>query len=208
MTRYTYMVKSTRPRILRRFSMFLVLVLPLLHCSPTTYIPPNTSGIETLSNTIEYEQNAEDIWTKLSHYISQSSYGLDSLDAKNYYAELSFISKRFHKYLDGGTLDGGGFNGYKGDFLELVLPTDDYKSTLSCKIRIQLTQNNLSTTTLSFLVSYETIYAKTKNNVLSEYKFDSQKPILISSENPAINFTIVPSFLLEKQLYESFSKFH
>lgn len=208
MTRYTYMVKSTRTRILRRFSMFLVLVLPLLHCSPTTYIPPNTSGIETLSNTIEYEQNAEDIWTKLSHYISQSSYGLDSLDAKNYYAELSFISKRFHKYLDGGTLDEGGFNGYKGDFLELVLPTNDYKSTLTCKIHIQLTQNNLSTTTLRFLVSYETIYAKTKNNVLSEYKFDSQKPILISSENPAINFTIVPSFLLEKQLYESFSKFH
>ncbi len=208
MTRYTYMVKSTWTRILRRFSMFLVLVLPLLHCSPTTYIPPNTSGIQTLSNTIEYEQNAEDIWTKLSHYISQSSYGLDSLDAKNYYAELSFISKRFHKYLDGGTLDEGGFNGYKGDFLELVLPTNDYKSTLTCKIRIQLTQNNLSTTTLRFLVSYETIYAKTKNNVLSEYKFDSQKPILISSENPAINFTIVPSFLLEKQLYESFSKFH
>ena len=208
MTRYTYMVKSTRTRILRRFSMFLVLVLPLLHCSPTTYIPPNTSGIQTLSNTIEYEQNAEDIWTKLSHYISQSSYGLDSLDAKNYYAELSFTSKRFHKYLDGGTLDEGGFNGYKGDFLELVLPTDDYKSTLTCKIRIQLTQNNLSTTTLSFLVSYETIYAKTKNNVLSEYKFDSQKPILISSEDPTINFTIVPSFLLEKQLYESFSKFH
>lgn len=208
MTRYTYMVKSTRTRILRRFSMFLVLVLPLLHCSPTTYIPPDTSGIQTLSNTIEYEQNAEDIWTKLSHYISQSSYGLDSLDAKNYYAELSFISKRFHKYLDGGTLDESGFNGYKGDFLELVLPTDDYKSTLSCKIRIQLTQNNLSTTTLSFLVSYETIYAKTKNNVLSEYKFDSQKPILISSEDPAINFTIAPSFVLEKQLYESFSKFH
>ncbi|MEC8141838.1 MAG: hypothetical protein VX062_07160 [Bacteroidota bacterium] len=202
------MVKSTRTRILRRFSMFLVLVLPLLHCSPTTYIPPDTSGIQTLSNTIEYEQNAEDIWTKLSHYISQSSYGLDSLDAKNYYAELSFISKRFHKYLDGGTLDEGGFNGYKGDFLELVLPTNDYKSTLTCKIRIQLTQNNLSTTTLRFLVSYETIYAKTKNNVLSEYKFDSQKPILISSENPAINFTIVSSFLLEKQLYESFSKFH
>ena len=208
MTRYTYMVKSTRTRILRRFSMFLILVLPLLHCSPTTYIPPDTSCIQTLSNTIEYEQNAEDIWTKLSHYISQSSYGLDSLDAKNYYAELSFISKRFHKYLDGGTLDEGGFNGYKGDFLELVLPTNDYKSTLTCKIRIQLTQNNLSTTTLRFLVSYETIYAKTKNNVLSEYKFDSQKPILISSENPAINFTIVPSFLLEKQLYESFSKFH
>ena len=130
MTRYTYMVKSTRTRILRRFSMFLVLVLPLLHCSPTTYIPPDTSGIQTLSNTIEYEQNAEDIWTKLSHYISQSSYGLDSLDAKNYYAELSFISKRFHKYLDGGTLDEGGFNGYKGDFLELVLPTNDYKSCL------------------------------------------------------------------------------
>ena len=188
--------------------MFLILVVPLLHCSPTTYIPPDRSGIQTLSNTIEYEQNAEDIWTKLSHYISQSSYGLDSLDAKNYYAELSFISKRFHKYLDGGTLDEGGFNGYKGDFLELVLPTDDYKSTLTCKIRIQLTQNNLSTTTLSFLVSYETIYAKTKNNVLSEYKFDSQKPILISSEDPTINFTIVPSFLLEKQLYESFSKFH
>jgi len=208
MTRYTYMVKSTEARILRRFSMFLILVVPLLHCSPTTYIPPDTSGIKTLSNTIEYEQNAEDIWTKLSHYISQSSYGLDSLDAKNYYAELSFISKRFHKYLNGGTLDEGGFNGYKGDFLELVLPTDDYKSTLTCKIRIQLTQNNLSTTTLSFLVSYETIYAKTKNNVLSKYKFDSQKPILISSEDPTINFTIVPSFLLEKQLYESFSKFH
>ena len=208
MTRYTYMVKSTEARILRRFSMFLILVVPLLHCSPTTYIPPDTSGIKTLSNTIEYEQNAKDIWTKLSHYISQSSYGLDSLDAKNYYAELSFISKRFHKYLNGGTLDEGGFNGYKGDFLELVLPTDDYKSTLTCKIRIQLTQNNLSTTTLSFLVSYETIYAKTKNNVLSKYKFDSQKPILISSEDPTINFTIVPSFLLEKQLYESFSKFH
>ena len=202
------MVKSTETRILHRFSMFLILVVPLLHCSPTTYIPPDRSGIQTLSNTIEYEQNAEDIWTKLSHYISHSSYGLDSLDAKNYYAELSFISKRFHKYLDGGTLDEGGFNGYKGDFLELVLPTDDYKSTLTCKIRIQLTQNNLSTTTLSFLVSYETIYAKTKNNVLSEYKFDSQKPILISSEDPTINFTIVPSFLLEKQLYESFSKFH
>lgn len=208
MTRYTYMVKSTEARILRRFSMFLILVVPLLHCSPTTYIPPDTSGIKTLSNTIEYEQNAKDIWTKLSHYISQSSYGLDSLDAKNYYAELSFISKRFHKYLDGGTLNESGFNGYKGDFLELVLPTDDYKSTLTCKIRIQLTQNNLSTTTLSFLVSYETIYAKTKNNVLSKYKFDSQKPILISSEDPTINFTIVPSFLLEKQLYESFSKFH
>ena len=166
MTKYTYMVKSTEARILCRFSMFLVLVLPLLHCSPTTYIPPDTSGIQTLSNTIEYEQNAEDIWTKLSHYISQSSYGLDSLDAKNYYAELSFISKRFHKYLNGGTLDEGGFNGYKGDFLELVLPTDDYKSTLTCKILIQLTQNNLSTTTLSFLVNYETIYAKTKNKVL------------------------------------------
>ena len=202
------MVKSTETRILHRFSMFLILVVPLLHCSPTTYIPPDRSGIQTLSNTIEYEQNAEDIWTKLSHYISQSSYGLDSLDAKNYYAELSFISKRFHKYLDGGTLDEGGFNGYKGDFLELVLPTNDYKSTLTCKIHIQLTQNNLSTTTLRFLVSYETIYAKTKNNVLSEYKFDSQKPILISSEDPTINFTIVPSFLLEKQLYESFSKFH
>ena len=202
------MVKSTETRILHRFSMFLILVVPLLHCSPTTYIPPDRSGIQTLSNTIEYEQNAEDIWTKLSHYISQSSYGLDSLEAKNYYAELSLLSKRFHKYLDGGTLDEGGFNGYKGDFLELVLPTDDYKSTLTCKIRIQLTQNNLSTTTLSFLVSYETIYAKTKNNVLSEYKFDSQKPILISSEDPTINFTIVPSFLLEKQLYESFSKFH
>lgn len=202
------MVKSTWTRILHRFPMFLILVVPLLHCSPTTYIPPDRSGIQTLSNTIEYEQNVEDIWTKLSHYISQSSYGLDSLDAKKYYAELSFISKRFHKYLDGGTLDEGGFNGYKGDFLELVLPTDDYKSTLTCKIRIQLTQNNLSTTTLSFLVSYETIYAKTKNNVLSEYKFDSQKPILISSEDPTINFTIVPSFLLEKQLYESFSKFH
>ena len=202
------MAKSTETRILHRFSMFLILVVPLLHCSPTTYIPPDRSGIQTLSNTIEYEQNAEDIWTKLSHYISQSSYGLDSLDAKNYYAELSFISKQFHKYLDGGTLDEGGFNGYKGDFLELVLPTDDYKSTLTCKIRIKLTQNNLSTTTLSFLVGYETIYAKTKNNVLSEYKFDSKKPILISSEDPTINFTIVPSFLLEKQLYESFSKFH
>lgn len=208
MTRYTCMIKSTEARILCRFSMFLILVVPLLHCSPTSYIPPDTSGIQTLSNTIEYEQHAEDIWTKLSHYISQSSYGLDSLDAKNYYAELSFVSKRFHKYIDGGILDEGGFNGYKGDLLELVLPTDDFKSTLTCKIRIQLIQNNLSTTTLSFLVSYETIYAKTKNNVLSEYKFDSQKPILISSEDPAINFTIVPSFLLEKQLYESFSKFH
>ncbi len=208
MIRFTYMVKSIEARILCRFSMFLIFVVPLLQCSPTAYIPPDTSGIQTLSNTIEYEQYAEEIWTKLSHYISQSSYGLDSLDAKNYYAELSFVSKRFHKYLDGGFLNESGFNGYKGDFLELVLPTGDYKSTLTCNISIQLTQNNLSTTTLSFLVSYETMYAKTKKNVLSQYKFDSQNPMLISSEDPAINFTILPSFLLEKQLYKSFSKFH
>ena len=208
MIRHMCMVKSTKGRILCRFPMFLILVLPLLHCSPTTYIPPDTSGIQTLSNKIEYKQSTEDIWTKLSNYISQSSYGLDSLDAKNYYAELSFVSKRFHKYLDGGILDEGGFNGYKGQFLELILPTDDYKSTLTCKIHIQLTQSNLNITILSFFVSYETIYAKTKKNVLSEYKFDSQNPILISSEDPAINFTIAPSFLLEKQLYQSFSKFH
>tara|TARA_Y200000002_G_scaffold361417_1_gene347495 strand:- start:12033 stop:12593 length:561 start_codon:yes stop_codon:yes gene_type:complete len=185
----------------------MLILTPLLHCSPTVYTPPTTSSYQDYPRTIEYEQSVEDIWAKLTDYISQSSYGLDSLDVENYYAELRFESKQFHKFLDGGVLDEGGFNGYEGDLLELILPTDDFKTTLTCSIHIQLSRKNLSSTTLSYIVKYETVYAKRKKKVLSEYKFDSQNPIHISTEDSAMSYTIASSYLLEKQLYQTFSNF-
>jgi hypothetical protein len=171
------------------------------------YTPPTTSSNQDFPRTIEYDQSVEDIWAKLTDYISQSSYGLDSLDAENYYAELRFVSKQFHKYLDGGVLDEGGFNGYEGDLLELILPTDDFKSTLTCRIHIQLSRVNLSSTTLSYIVKYETRYAKRKRKILSEYNFDSRSPLGISTEDSTISYTIAPSYFLENQLYQSFSDF-
>lgn len=200
-------ITPTEPPLFRRFYLYLLLFTPLLNCSPTVYTPPDTSEINTYPLTIEYEQSVEDIWAKLTDYIGQSSYGLDSLDTVNYYAELSFVTKQFHKYLDGGTLDEGGFNGYKGDYLELILPTDEYKSILTCTIRIQLSRKNLSTTTLTYIVSYETLYAKRKRKVLSQFEFDSQKPVQITTEDSAMSYTIAPSLLLEKQLFQSFSTF-
>jgi len=196
---------SSDTKLIRRLCLYILFLTPLLHCSPTVYTPPTTSGNQVYPRTIEYDQSVENIWAKLTDYISQSSYGLDSLDAENYYAELSFVTKQFHKFLDGGDLDEGGFNGYEGDLLELILPTDDFKSTLTCSIHIQLSRENLSSTTLSYIVKYETVYAKRK--VLNEYKFDSQNPIHISTGDSAMSYTIVPSYLLEKQLYQTFSNF-
>ena len=196
---------SSDTKLIRRLCLYMLFLTPLLHCSPTVYTPPTTSGNQVYPRTIEYDQSVENIWAKLIDYISQSSYGLDSLDAENYYAELSFVTKQFHKFLDGGDLDEGGFNGYEGDLLELILPTDDFKSTLTCSIHIQLSRENLSSTTLSYIVKYETVYAKRK--VLNEYKFDSQNPIHISTGDSAMSYTIVPSYLLEKQLYQTFSNF-
>jgi len=185
----------------------MLFLTPLLHCSPIVYTPPTTLGNQNYPRTIEYDQSVENIWAKLTDYISQSSYGLDSLDAENYYAELRFVTKQFHKFLDGGDLDEGGFNGYEGDLLELILPTDDFKSTLTCSIHIQLSRENFSSTTLSYIVKYEIVYAKRKRKVLNEYKFDSQNPIHISTGDSAMSYTIVPSYLLEKQLYQTFSNF-
>ena len=199
--------KYSGTNLIRRLCLYMLFLTPLLHCSPTVYTPPTTSGNQDYPRTIEYDQSVEDIWAKLSDYISQSSYGLDSLDAENYYAELRFVSKQFHKYLDGGVLDEGGFNGYEGDLLELILPTDDFKSTLTCSIHIQLSRENLNSTTLNYIVKYETVYAKRKRKILSEYKFDSQRPIRISREDSAMSYTIAPSYFLENQLYQSFSDF-
>jgi hypothetical protein len=199
--------KYSGTNLIRRLCLYMLFLTPLLHCSPTVYTPPTTSGNQDYPRTIEYDQSVEDIWAKLSDYISQSSYGLDSLDAENYYAELRFVSKQFHKYLDGGVLDEGGFNGYEGDLLELILPTDDFKSTLTCSIHIQLSRENLNSTTLNYIVKYETVYAKRKRKILSEYKFDSQRPIRISREDSAVSYTIAPSYFLENQLYQSFSDF-
>ena len=199
--------KSSGTKLIRRLCLYMLFLTPLLHCSPTVYTPPTTSSNQDFPRTIEYDQSVEDIWAKLTDYISQSSYGLDSLDAENYYAELRFVSKQFHKFLDGGVLDEGGFNGYEGDLLELILPTDDFKSTLTCSIRIQLSRENLSSTTLSYIVTYETVYAKRKRKVLSEYTLDSQNPIYISTEDSAMSYTIAPSYLLEKQLFQTFSNF-
>ena len=196
---------SSDTKLIRRLCLYMLFLTPLLHCSPTVYTPPTTSGNQVYPRTIVYDQSVENIWAKLTDYISQSSYGLDSLDAENYYAELRFVTKQFHKFLDGGDLDEGGFNGYEGDLLELILPTDDFKSTLTCSIHIQLSRENLSSTTLSYIVKYETVYAKRK--VLNEYKFDSQNPIHISTGDSAMSYTIVPSYLLEKQLYQTFSNF-
>ena len=198
---------SSGTKLIRRLCLYMLFLTPLLHCSPTVYTPPTTSSNQDFPRTIEYDQSVEDIWAKLTDYISQSSYGLDSLDAENYYAELRFVSKQFHKYLDGGVLDEGGFNGYEGDLLELILPTDDFKSTLTCRIHIQLSRVNLSSTTLSYIVTYETVYAKRKRKVLSEYTLDSQNPIYISTEDSAMSYTIAPSYFLENQLYQSFSDF-
>ena len=198
---------SSDTKLIRRLCLYMLFLTPLLHCSPTVYTPPTTSGNQVYPRTIEYDQSVENIWAKLIDYISQSSYGLDSLDAENYYAELRFVTKQFHKLLDGGVLDEGGFNGYEGDLLELILPTDDFKSTLTCSIHIQLSRENFSSTTLSYIVKYETVYAKRKRKVLNEYKFDSQNPIHISTGDSAMSYTIVPSYLLEKQLYQTFSNF-
>ena len=198
---------SSDTKLIRRLCLYILFLTPLLHCSPTVYTPPTTSGNQVYPRTIEYDQSVENIWAKLNDYISQSSYGIDSLDAENYYAELRFVTKQFHKFLDGGDLDEGGFNGYEGDLLELILPTDDFKSTLMCSIHIQLSRENLSSTTLSYIVKYETVYAKRKRKVPSEYKLDSQNPIYISTEDAAMSYTIAPSYLLEKQLYQTFSNF-
>lgn len=199
--------KRSKARKLTKIAAYLVIIIPLLHCSPTMYTPPETLGIQNQPRTVEYEQSTNVIWSQLTDYISQSSYGIDSLDTENYYAELSFVSKKFHKYLDGGILKEGGFNGYEGDLLEFILPTDDYKSSLTCTIRIQLSQNSLKKTILSFMVYYETKYAKRKRTMLSEYTFDSKNPMVIPSDDPAINYTLAPSFLLEKQLFKTFSNF-
>ena len=198
---------SSATKLIRRLCLHMLFLTPLLHCSPIVYTPPTTLGNQNYPRTIEYDQSVENIWAKLTDYISQSSYGLDSLDAENYYAELRFVTKQFHKLLDGGVLDEGGFNGYEGDLLELILPTDDFKSTLTCSIHIQLSRENFSSTTLSYIVKYETVYAKRKRKVLNEYKFDSQNPIHISTGDSAMSYTIVPSYLLEKQLYQTFSNF-
>lgn len=198
---------SSGTKLIRRLCLYMLFLTPLLHCSPTVYTPPTTSSNQDFPRTIEYDQSVEDIWAKLTDYISQSSYGLDSLDAENYYAELRFVSKQFHKYLDGGVLDEGGFNGYEGDLLELILPTDDFKSTLTCRIHIQLSRENISSSTLSFIVNYETVYAKRKRKILSEYTFDSQSPLRISTEVSTMSYTIAPSYFLENQLYQSFSDF-
>ena len=198
---------SSGTKLIRRLCLYILFLTPLLHCSPTVYTPPTTSSNQDFPRTIEYDQSVEDIWAKLTDYISQSSYGLDSLDAENYYAELRFVSKQFHKYLDGGVLDEGGFNGYEGDLLELILPTDDFKSTLTCRIHIQLSRENISSSTLSFIVNYETVYAKRKRKMLSEYTFDSQSPLSISTEDSTMSYTIAPSYFLENQLYQSFSDF-
>ena len=198
---------SSGTKLIRRLCLHMLFLTLLLHCSPIVYTPPTTLGNQNYPRTIEYDQSVENIWAKLTDYISQSSYGLDSLDAENYYAELRFVTKQFHKLLDGGVLDEGGFNGYKGDLLELILPTDDFKSTLTCSIHIQLSRENFSSTTLSYIVKYETVYAKRKRKVLNEYKFDSQNPIHISTGDSAMSYTIVPSYLLEKQLYQTFSNF-
>lgn len=198
---------SSGIKLFRRFGLYMLFLALLLHCSPTVYTPPITSSNQNYPRTIEYDQSVEDIWAKLTDYISQSSYGLDSLDAENYYAELRFVSKQFHKYLDGGVLDEGGFNGYEGDLLELILPTDDFKSTLTCRIHIQLSRENISSSTLSFIVNYETVYAKRKRKILSKYTFDSQSPFRISTEDSTMSYTIAPSYFLENQLYQSFSDF-
>ena len=198
---------SSGTKLIRRLCLHMLFLTPLLHCSPIVYTPPTTLGNQNYPRTIEYDQSVENIWAKLTDYISQSSYGLDSLDAENYYAELRFVTKQFHKFLDGGDLDEGGFNGYEGDLLELILPTDDFKSTLTCSIHIQLSRENFSSTTLSYIVKYEIVYAKRKRKVLNEYKFDSQNPIHISTGDSAMSYTIVPSYLLEKQLYQTFSNF-
>ena len=198
---------SSDTKLIRRLCLYMLFLTPLLHCSPIVYTPPTTSGNQVYPRTIVYDQSVENIWAKLTDYISQSSYGLDSLDAENYYAELRFVTKQFHKFLDGGDLDEGGFKGYEGDLLKLILPTDHFKSTLTCSIHIQLSRENLSSTTLSYIVKYETVYAKRKRKVLNEYKFDSQNPIHISTGDSAMSYTIVPSYLLEKQLYQTFSNF-
>ena len=198
---------SSGTKLIHRLCLYMLFLTPLLHCSPIVYTPPTTLGNQNYPRTIEYDQSVENIWAKLTDYISQSSYGLDSLDAENYYAELRFVTKQFHKLLDGGVLDEGGFNGYEGDLLELILPTDDFKSTLTCSIHIQLSRENLSSTTLSYIVKYETVYAKRKRKILSEFKFDSQNPIRISTEYSEISYTIAPSYFLENQLYQSFSDF-
>lgn len=201
------LTKRVRAKKLRNIAAYLVLIIPLLNCSPTVYTPPETLGIQNQSRTVEYNQSINVIWSQLTDYIRQSSYGIDSMDTDSYYAEISFVTKDFHKYLDGGILKEGGFNGYEGDLLEFILPTSDYKSSLSCTIRIQLSQNSLKTTILSFKVYYETKYAKKKREVLSEFTFDSEDPMVIPSDDPAINYTLAPSYLLEKQLFKTFSNF-
>ena len=46
-----------------------------------------------------------------------------------------------------------------------------------------------------------------KRKVLSEFTFDSEDPMVIPSDDPAINYTLAPSYLLEKQLFKTFSNF-
>ena len=199
--------KRSKARKLTKIAAYLVIIIPLIHCSPTVYTPPESLEVQNQTRTVEYEKSTNLIWSQLTDYISQSSYGIDSLNTESYYAELSFVTKDFHKYLDGGILNEGGLNGYEGDLLEFILPSDDYKSSLTCTIRIQLSQNSLKTTILSFVVYYETKYAKNKRKVLSEFTFDSENPIVIPSDDPAINYTLTPSYLLEKQLFKTFSNF-
>lgn len=200
-------IKRSKATKLTYIAAYLAIIIPLIHCSPTVYTPPESLEVQNQTRTVEYEQSTNLIWSQLIDYISQSSYGIDSLNMENYYAELSFVTKDFHKYLDGGILNEGGFNGYEGDLLEFILPTDDYKSSLTCTIGIQLSQNSLEKTILSFMVYYETKYAKSKRKVLSEFTFDSENPMVIPSDDPAITYSLAPSYLLEKQLLKTFSNF-
>ena len=185
------------------------LVMLLISCAPMIYTSPDLGRIESQELSISFDKSTEDIWPQLINYLSRSSYGVESVDTTNQVILLHFRSLNFHRYMKGGYLDEGGFNGYDGDYLNFLAPTDDLKSQLDCNITIQLNEQSSNTSIIQLQIVYSLKRFKNskRTKLLDEWTFDSTQALTIESPSEGISYYIIPSFLLEQQLLNGFQLF-
>lgn len=192
-----------------RHYVTLGLLMLLISCAPLVYTSPDLGRIESQELSISFDKSTDDIWPQLLDYLSRSSYGVDSVDTTNQSIQLHFRSLNFHRYLKGGYLDEGGFNGHEGDYLHFLVPTDDLKSQLDCDITVDLKEQSSNTSIIQLQINYSLKRFKNakRTKLLDEWAFSSTQALAIESPTEGVSYYIIPSFLLEQQLLNSFQLF-
>jgi len=192
----------------RKYNSIYILLL-FISCAPFVYTPPELKSVQEQELLLEYKLPVDSVWTELLTYVTRSSYGIDTIDTSSKVIEMSFTSLNFHKYIQGGFLDEGGFNGYKGDYLDFIAPTDEFKSQLDCKITIQVIEGNYGDTNLSLNVDYNLRRFKNKKRtkLINQWTFTSKEVLQLKDVENDVSFYIIPSFQIENQLKNSFQLF-